>query len=71
MKECMNCGGPVADTDTHCTTCGLERGKVIFGERPWDDEPEEQAVRRCEGCGNPLPEREVDTYCIDCEEEMW
>lgn len=38
MQECMNCGGPVADDDTHCTTCGLARGLVIYGERPSDDD---------------------------------
>jgi hypothetical protein len=40
MKECMNCGGPVADDDSHCTTCGLPRGSVIYGERPSDDDDE-------------------------------
>jgi hypothetical protein len=40
MKECMNCGGPVADDDKRCTTCGLARGLVIYGERPSDDDDE-------------------------------
>jgi hypothetical protein len=36
MNQCMNCGGPVADDDPACTTCGLDRSLVIFGASAGD-----------------------------------
>ena len=85
MKECMNCGGPVADDDTHCTTCGLERGLVIYGERPGgDDRSGAASDPSCAICGGPLDrdgdddddivlDDEIDEnadICLECEQEM-
>jgi hypothetical protein len=75
MKECMNCGGPVADDDSHCTTCGLPRGSVIYGERPWsDDDSRKRSAPTCALCGGPLgwgpvadENDENSDICIDCE----
>ena len=81
MQECMNCGGPVADDDTHCTTCGLERGSVIYGERPWSDEDSrKRSAPACALCGGPLgwggddevedDDDENSDICIDCETDQ-
>jgi len=75
MQECMNCGGPVADDDSHCTTCGLPRGSVIYGERPWsDDDSRKRSAPTCALCGGPLgwgpvtdENDENSDICIDCE----
>ena len=80
MNECMNCGGPVASADTHCTTCGLERGLVIYGERPGaGDDSGALSAPRCVLCGGPLDRDgddedeidedldESDDICLDCE----
>ncbi len=41
MNQCMNCGGPVADDDPACTTCGLDRSEVIFGASAGDVEDDD------------------------------
>ncbi|NCY16016.1 MAG: hypothetical protein EBX39_04460 [Actinobacteria bacterium] len=77
MKECMNCGGPVADDDKRCTTCGLDRGLVIYGERPWSDEDDDRNTddddldedRECSMCGRALSEDERGDLCTSCEDE--
>jgi len=83
MKECMNCGGPVADDDSHCTTCGLPRGSVIYGERPWTvGDTDSDADPSCALCGGPLDRErddddvfnedvdENDDICLDCEADL-
>lgn len=80
----MNCGGPVADDDTHCTTCGLARGSVIYGERPWSGvDSIDGTGLRCAICGGPL-DRDCDDdvdlddevvdenadICVDCEQDL-
>jgi hypothetical protein len=68
MQECMNCGGPVADTDTHCTTCGLPRGSVIYGERPWSDDSSTSSTPRCAICRGPLVRVRDDEDIIEDNE---
>ena len=81
MQECMNCGGPVADDDSHCTTCGLARGLVIYGERPWSDgDSVNDKGPCCWRCGDPLDlddEEDLDAdddqdndICTDCRLEL-
>ena len=56
MHQCMNCGGPVWDSEINCPTCGLHRRDVIFGEQSnWHP---------CERCGESV--REPRTICEDC-----
>jgi len=68
MKECMNCGGPVADDDSHCTTCGLPRGSVIYGERPWSDDSSTSSTPRCAICRGPLVRVRDDEDIIEDNE---
>ena len=81
MQECMNCGGPVADDDSHCTTCGLARGSVIYGERPWSEgDSSGDKGPCCWRCGDPLDlydeedldvdDDQDDDICADCLLEL-
>lgn len=66
MNQCMNCGGPVGDRDARCTTCGLHRTKVVFGERaatePWGGELE------CPVCGEVMVERPRGPICVNADD---
>lgn len=58
MHQCMNCGGPIWDSEINCSTCGLHRSKVVSGEwRDW------HSCQRCGGLfrGNQL-------VCEECAE---
>lgn len=79
----MNCGGPVADDDSHCTTCGLPRGSVIYGERPGgEDDSRAGSDPSCALCGGPLDRErddedvfdeeddENDDICLACEADL-
>jgi hypothetical protein len=58
MQQCMNCGGPVWDSETKCTTCGLHRRDVIFGEySKWHS---------CSQCGELF--RGSQLVCEECAE---
>jgi hypothetical protein len=83
MQECMNCGGPVADDESHCTTCGLPRGAVIYGERQWSAEDSRAGSDpSCALCGGPLDRErddddvidedddENDDICLTCEADL-
>lgn len=81
MKECMNCGGPVADDEPNCATCGLARGLVLFGERPWsDDDAGGDTETCCSQCGEPIEDDDLDDFdvendeisdlCADCRLEL-
>jgi len=56
-QQCMNCGGPVLDSETDCSTCRLHRSKVIYGEYArW---------QQCERCGELV--RVGQSLCGDCD----
>ena len=60
MQQCMNCGGPVWDSETKCTTCGLHRRDVIFGE--WSK------WHSCSQCGELF--RGSQSVCEECGESQ-